>query len=165
MVDVTTQTTNAYFQRDFATQTIQPYFQNNVGTQTAMYVPLPHRLQSNVATDTNMSDVDEAFVSRCFTHYALREFDIHVPEDFVSLAAKAMAQLQQNSRTNVLYNLAKGWGTQRDDGSDSRFPTKRIPMGLVEHTANFFASEQMRKVRFMYIHVHVFHVLKMYIVV
>ena len=44
----------------------------------------------------------------------------------------AMANLRHNARSNVLYNLAKGMGTPRADGSDSRFPVKRMPMGLIE---------------------------------
>ncbi len=55
-----------------------------------------------------------------------------VPEDFLSLTAKAMAQLKRSERSNVLYNLAKGIGTPRDDGSDSRLPTRHMPMGLVD---------------------------------
>ena len=89
---------------------------------------------------------DIAEVSRWFTQYARREYDVKVEEDFLSLAAKAMAQLRLSDRSNALYNLAKGWGTLRKDMSDSRFPIKRMPMGLVEYAANFFASEQMRKV-------------------
>ena len=77
------------------------------------------------------------------TQYARREYDVKVEEDFLSLAAKAMAQLRFSDRSNALYNLAKGWGTLRKDMSDSRFPIKRMPMGLVEYAANFFASEQM----------------------
>ena len=58
-----------------------------------------------------------------------------------------MAQLKRSERTNVLYKLAKGIGTPREDGSDSRLPTRRMPMGLVEHIANFFVAEEMCKVR------------------
>jgi len=49
-----------------------------------------------------------------------------------------MSQLRYRQRTNVMYNLAKGLGTQRVDGSDSRFPTKCMPMELIEYTADFF---------------------------
>ena len=41
-----------------------------------------------------------------------------------------------------MYNLAKGLGTQRADQSDSRFPTKRMPMGLIE----CFANDDVQKV-------------------
>ncbi len=85
--------------------------------------------------------------SKLFSEYALANCLLTIPEDFLSLAAKAMAQLKRSERSNVLYNLAKGIGTPRDDGSDSRLPTRRMPMGLVEHIVNFFVAEAMRKVR------------------
>ena len=50
-------------------------------------------------------------------------------------------------RTNVVYYLANSIATPREDGSDSRLPTKQMPMGLIEHIANFFSAEEMRKVR------------------
>ena len=58
-----------------------------------------------------------------------------------------MLQLANNGRTNVLYNLAKGIGTLRQDEEDTRFPVKRMPMGLVEYTAQFFASDNLQQVR------------------
>jgi len=42
-----------------------------------------------------------------------------------------------------MYNLTKGLGTQRADGSDSRFPTKCMPMGLIEYEAEFFANDNV----------------------
>ena len=36
-------------------------------------------------------------------------------------SANAMAYLRHNSRSNVLYNLTRGWGTLREDGSGSSF--------------------------------------------
>ena len=46
-----------------------------------------------------------------------------------------------------MYNLAKGMGTLRDDKEDSRFPIKRMPMGLVEYTAQFFAFDNLQQVK------------------
>lgn len=86
-------------------------------------------------------------MSKLFSKYISTYFNLDVPEDFLSLAAKSMAQLKCSKRSNVLYNLAKGIGTPRADGSDSRLPTRRMPMGIVEHIANFFVAEKMRKVR------------------
>jgi len=45
-----------------------------------------------------------------------------------------------------MYNLAKGVGTQRADGSDSRFPMKCMPMGLIEYAADFFANDNVQQV-------------------
>jgi len=42
-----------------------------------------------------------------------------------------MLQLANNNHSNVLYNLVKVIGTTREDGSDLRFPVKRMPIGLV----------------------------------
>jgi hypothetical protein len=49
-----------------------------------------------------------------------------------------MLHLQASSRSNFLYGLAKGLGSQRQDGADSIFPTKQIIAGLVEYSINFF---------------------------
>ena len=54
-----------------------------------------------------------------------------MPDDYLIYNANAMAYLKHNAHSNVLYNLARGWGTMREDGSDSRFPVKRMPIGLV----------------------------------
>lgn len=43
--------------------------------------------------------------------------------------------------TNVLYELAKGLGTMHPDGSDSYFPTSRMPMGLLQYMVNFFNAK------------------------
>ena len=78
--------------------------------------------------------------------YVQRKYNISVPDDFLTLSAKAMVQLKCSNRSNTLYLLAKGWGTLREDETDSKFPTKHMPMGLIEHAANFFTSAEMRKV-------------------
>lgn len=71
---------------------------------------------------------------------------VEVSGDFIELSAKAMVHLKESKRTNVLYSLAKGLGTLRCDESDTRFPTKRMPLGLLEYMVNFFEAEEMRKV-------------------
>ena len=86
------------------------------------------------------------FLSKMFSEYMLVAFYIIVPEDFLSYTAKAMSQLRHNQRTNVMYNLAKGLGTQRADGSDSRFPMKCMPLGLIEYAADFFANDNVQQV-------------------
>ena len=52
-------------------------------------------------------------MSTFFTDYIDKKLNITIPEDFLTLSAKAMAQLKNNERSNVLYNLAKGLGTPR----------------------------------------------------
>lgn len=69
-----------------------------------------------------------------------------MPEDFLELVATAVHHTHKCRRTNVIYNLAKALGTMRVDGSDSLLPAKRMPMGLVEYTAAFFAASSINKV-------------------
>ena len=69
-----------------------------------------------------------------------------VPDDFVILAARAVMQLKDNHRSNILYNMAKAIGTIREDGSDSSLPVKRMPMGLLEYIASFFAVDNLQSV-------------------
>ena len=71
---------------------------------------------------------------------ATKASDITISGDFIQYCMRAMSWLKKNKRSNVLYNFAKGLGTMREDKSDSLFPVKRMPMGLIEHTFNFFIS-------------------------
>lgn len=75
-----------------------------------------------------------------------KELGLVVPEDFLKFAVSAMQQLALNGHSNVLYSLVKGIGTIRKDHSDSCFPIKKMPMGLIEYACNFFVSENMNKV-------------------
>ena len=68
-----------------------------------------------------------------------------MPNDFLVYAGAAMVELAKSKRSNVLYNLAKGIGTKREDGTP-RFPTQQMPMGLVEYAADFFVAEDMNQV-------------------
>ena len=73
--------------------------------------------------------------------YASEHYGLDLPPDFVQLVLAAMKHLQDAGRLNVIYDLAKGFGTKRPDGSDSYFPTKRMPMGLLQYMAQFFVSK------------------------
>ena len=58
-------------------------------------------------------------------------------------------------RSNVLYKLSKGIGTLRPDNSDSCFPCKQMPMGMLEYMADFFASmvvQQVHRVHSVFSH-------------
>ena len=93
-----------------------------------------------------LSEMSHSFVALCKSAYGLE-----VPNDFIILATKTMIHLKGSKRSNVLYNIAKGFGEMREDQSDSRFPTDRMPMGLLEYMAGFFAVDKMRKVCICYI--------------
>ncbi len=58
----------------------------------------------------------------------------------------ASQHLQQCGRSNVVYQLARAIGMMRPDGSDSRLPAKRMPMGLIEHMVHFFNAGTYQKV-------------------
>lgn len=92
------------------------------------------------------SDYSIEFLSCMFTRVCEEELGLKIPKDFLVLASSAMLHLSEKSRSNILYNLAKGIGTIREDGSDSRFPTQRMPMGLVEYTANYFVADDLNQV-------------------
>lgn len=77
------------------------------------------------------------FVSEMFAVYCSSQ-NVAVPSDFLQLAIKGMTHLKNAGRSNVLYNLSKGLGTKRSDGSDTRFPCKQVVTGLLEHCVNFF---------------------------
>lgn len=77
-------------------------------------------------------------VSDMFSKVALGELVLTVPYDFLILSAKAMQQLKSSGRSNVMYKLAKSIRTVHRDGTDSFFPLKRIPMGMLEYMADFY---------------------------
>ena len=85
-------------------------------------------------------------LSDLFSSYLTNVYSLTVPKDFLCNAANAMLRLSDGGRTNVLYHLAKGIGTLRADKKDSRFPVKRMPMGLVEYIAQFFAVDNLQQV-------------------
>jgi len=99
-----------------------------------------------------------SILSKLFTKVVLK---VSVPDDFLVFAAKAMDCLKCNYRSNVLYKLAKDIGTMREDETDSRLPTKRMPMGPVEYAADFYANDNLQSVRIFnkrrYIKYHKFY--------
>ena len=68
---------------------------------------------------------------------------ISVPADFL----QAMANLQKSGGSNVLYRLAKGLSTMRRDGRGSKFPTNRMPMGLLEYMVGFLTPRLHHRYR------------------
>ena len=51
-----------------------------------------------------------------------------------------------NQQSNVVYNWARGVGTERADEVDSCFPVLKMPMGLIEYATNFFIAKQIYEV-------------------
>ena len=81
--------------------------------------------------------------SECLQDQAVR---MRMPQDFLQLVASCLNNLHDHKRSNVIYFLAKGIGTLRSDGSDTVFPLKRMPFGLVEYAANFFVAKSLQQV-------------------
>ena len=90
--------------------------------------------------DDQMQFLSEAFCTYCAQN------DLSTEQDFVKLAFKAMMKLKEEGKHNVVYDLCKGLGTCRPDGTDSYFPTKRMPMGLLQYLVQFFISEPGHRV-------------------
>ena len=69
-----------------------------------------------------------------------------VPDDFIKLSLRAMERLKLLGRENTIYGLVRGLGIMREDGSDSRLPAMKMPMGLLEYVVSFYQSESINKV-------------------
>jgi len=96
----------------------------------------------------NLSPVQQLLVlSNLFCELLSNEYSVKVPSDFSKVAAEGMKHLHNCNRSNVIiYLMAWTLRTARDDQSDSLLPAKRMPMGLIKHTVNFFNAEHMNEV-------------------
>ena len=47
--------------------------------------------------------------------------------------------------------MSQALGTKTSDLSDSLLPAKRMPMGLIEHSINFFIAEHINEVKHKHI--------------
>ena len=75
-----------------------------------------------------------------------RTYQVCIEEDFLQLVLQSCQHLQKYGRSNVLDGLARAIGRMRPDGSDSRLPVSRMPMGLIEYLVNFFNADSYQKV-------------------
>lgn len=87
-------------------------------------------------------------ISEIFCYFAEAKHGVYIRSDFLQFVVNASEHLLQCGRSNVVYGVAKAIGRRRSDGSDSRFPAKRMPMGLLEHMVNFYNSDSYSKVNF-----------------
>ena len=85
-------------------------------------------------------------ISQISRQFSSLLYHLDVPQDYLELSVQAMLHLKQCDRSNILYSLAKGLGTLKPDGSDSKFPAKRMPAGLLQHMVNFFAGDNLSQV-------------------
>lgn len=103
-------------------------------------------VSSGVQTDFSDCYSSMEYLSSVFAEVCGKEVGVKIPKDFLVLASSAMLRLSEKGRSNVTYNLAKGITTRREDGLESRFPTQRMPMGLVEYTAISFVADDLNQV-------------------
>ena len=85
-------------------------------------------------------------VSDLFREYCSTHSSVVIPDDFLRMAVSAMEQLKSSGRSNIVYRLSVALGTQMEDQTDSLLPSKRMPMGLIEHCVNFFCSSSICEV-------------------
>ena len=112
-------------------------------------------------TITHQSDIltpdqELQLLSSAFQGYCSKYSRIKVEADFLKLCICAMENLKSSGRSNVIYNLCKALGTQRQDKSDSLLPVRRMPMGLIEHCATFFSSNSVSQVKMPWIMIILF---------
>ncbi len=69
-----------------------------------------------------------------------------IPSDFLELTRKAVHNLKEEGRANLIYMLARCRSTKRVDGSDTLLPVKRMPTGLIEYVVTFFNAENLQTV-------------------
>lgn len=100
-------------------------------------------MMASVISGFQKSSADQQLSALCemFCYYAKNFHGVSAPSDFVSVSILGMKQLEKSGRINVIHELAKGLGTMRPDGSDSYFPTSRMPMGLLQYIVLFFNAE------------------------
>lgn len=91
-------------------------------------------------------------MSQWLTSYASEHYGLSIAPDFVQLALTAMKHLQDAGRLNVIYDLVKGFAMIRPDRSDSYFPTKWMPMGLMQYMAQF-VSKPGQHVSITFVHI------------
>lgn len=96
------------------------------------------------SSNLSMSDAENS-LCQMLTHWCAIK-GISVPENFNSFFLRAMEYLHENGHSDLFYNLAKGFGTMRHDGSDSRFPVRRMPFGLLDYMARFFSCDNYQQV-------------------
>ena len=72
------------------------------------------------------SDIEH--ICTLFKDYCRTHTELNVPDDYITLSVRAMENLKDADRCNVVYSLCKAVGTKRDDGSDTLLPCKRMPI-------------------------------------
>ena len=67
-------------------------------------------------------------------------------KDYIQHSVSGMEHLHSNHKRNVLAGAARAFGVLRPDGSDSLFPTSRMPFGMLDYTISFFNASSRNEV-------------------
>ena len=89
------------------------------------------------------AEVKLEVLSKLFSMYMVSDMYVSVPSDFLSYTSKAMMNLKSSRHTNVLYNLAKGIGSLRVDGTTFEISDWWV---LIEYIANFYVCNDVNQV-------------------
>ena len=122
------------------------HHREDITSSLSACVTVSSSVQTEQSGEQLSFDDNIEYLSAVFSQLCEKELGVQIPKDFLVFASSAMLRLAMQNRSNILYNLAKGIGTMRKDGSDSRFPTQRMPIGLVEYTASFFVADDLNQV-------------------
>jgi len=101
----------AYFGCQSSSQPVSTkhFWTKSCSTQTeSSDASIIERLFKELLLDSQLQVLSSLFSSS--------KFGISVPDDYLEYSASVMANLRHNACFNVLYILAKGWGTMRTDG-------------------------------------------------
>ena len=113
----------------------------NAGTTTVTNVEdLKNAI--SVLDDASLSDV--ANVS--FLKLAVKNGIDTNPADFASQSIRAMKQLQEHGKNNLLYKFAFCIANSRPGSDVPLFPLTRMPFGLVEYQIGFFSVTNIAQV-------------------
>lgn len=127
--------------------------QEEMSTQTELSLLQPANRVLELLQATSKEEQLQV-ISHLFCKITQVHYGVCISPDFLQLSLSASKHLQQNKRTNVVYGLAKAIGRMSPNGTDSRLPVKRMPMGLLEFMVNFFNADTYNEVR-IYISIYI----------
>ena len=87
-------------------------------------------------------------LAELFRLHGEAHYDVSIPQDMLVMTLIATKRLKSCHQSNVVYGIAKAAGQMREGGGDSRLPAKRMPMGLIEYTTNFFNADSHQQVSY-----------------
>lgn len=126
---------------------------HEVSTQTESPGPTPYHesqpAKRAVELLGTISKDQLQVVSNFICKFADIHYGVKIDPDFLQLCFSASRYLKQCNRTNVVYGIAKAIGRMQLDGSDSRLPAKKMPMGLLEQMVNFFNADSYSEVKLL----------------